>query len=83
MCEFSINQYENYIEPSELRLELTKAGYREILSPISYNLSEAHEELESQLDRFIEAIEEYNSEKDLAIAEVERSSTLNHLLQEF
>jgi FkbM family methyltransferase len=34
MCEFSINQYENYIEPSELRLELTKAGYREILSPI-------------------------------------------------
>ena len=56
---------------------------KEILSPISYSLGEAHEELESQLDRFIDAIEEYNSEKDLAIAEVERSSTLNHLLREF
>ena len=34
MCEFSINQYENYIKPTELRLKLTNAGYKEILSPI-------------------------------------------------
>jgi hypothetical protein len=55
---------------------------KDVLSPISYNISEAHDELESQLDRFEEAIEEYNLEKHIALNNLDKTSVLFCLLKE-
>lgn len=34
MCEFSRDQYENYVSPSDLKLKLEALGYVELLAPI-------------------------------------------------
>ena len=34
MCEFSLNQYENFIKPDQLKKRLEVLGYKEVLAPL-------------------------------------------------
>ncbi len=53
---------------------------KDILLPLSYNLSEAHDQLENEADRFEEAIEEYSLEKAVVLDNLDKSSDLFYLL---
>lgn len=52
----------------------------EHLTPVSYAIAEAHEEIEQELETLLESIESYQTETDFALAEVDNSCDLKHCL---
>jgi len=53
----------------------------EALTPLSYAVSEAHEEIESKLEALLEATEKYEEDQHFALAQVDSESDLKYHLE--
>lgn len=53
----------------------------ETLTPLSYAVSEAHEEIEQKLEALLEAVEKYEEEQHFALAQVDSDSDLKYHLE--
>lgn len=54
----------------------------EALTPLSYAISEAHEELEDKLESLLEAVEKYETDQHFALAQVDSDSDLKYHLEQ-
>lgn len=53
----------------------------ETLTPLSYAISEAHEEIESKLESLLESVDKYETEQHFALAEVDSNTDLKYHLE--
>ena len=53
----------------------------EHLTPLTYAIAEAHEELEEELEKINEEIENYKTEQAFALNDVDKSSNLKYYLE--
>ena len=54
----------------------------EALTPLSYAISEAHDEVESKLEGLLEAVEKYQEEQHFALAQVDSDTELKYHLEQ-
>lgn len=52
----------------------------EHLRPVSYIISEAHDEIEQELERLIEATQKYEEDKEMALHAVDNEAELKYYL---
>lgn len=53
----------------------------EVLSPLSYAISDAQEEIEEQLERLLEAIKSHETDSCIALKELEEYSELQYHIE--
>lgn len=53
----------------------------EALTPLSYAISEAHEEIESKLESLLEAVDKYEEDQHFALAQVDSESDLKYHIE--
>ena len=54
----------------------------EALTPLSYAVSDAHDEIEARLESLLEAVDKYETDQHFALAEVDSNSDLKYYLEQ-